>query len=111
MLELIDAGVDAFRLNFAHDNVEFFEKLFHTIGEACAERRAQIPIVQDLQGPKIRVGEVENGKITVNSGENIEITTENLVGTNDKISTSYSLLVKDSKVGDVILIDEGIIKL
>ena len=109
--ELIDAGVNAFRLNFSHGNEEYFDKLFKTINDVCEEKNVFIPIIQDLQGPKIRIGDLAQDEIEIFAGNKIMITTENILGTKDKISTSYKLLVNDASVGDAILIDDGLLKL
>lgn len=108
---LSDAGCNAFRLNFSHGNFDYFEKVFHSINDLCISRSLPIPILIDLQGPKIRIGELEKPDIELINGNQIEITIEKIVGTEQKISTSYSLLPIDSKVGDRILIDDGLINL
>jgi len=109
--KLIDAGVDAFRLNFSHGGAEYFDKLFKTIHDVCEKRNVFIPIIQDLQGPKIRVGNLAKEAIEIISGDNIVITTDDVLGTKEKISTSYKLLANDAAVGDTILIDDGLLKL
>jgi len=108
---LIDAGCDAFRLNFSHGNFEYFEKVFLSINDLCVARSLPIPILIDLQGPKIRIGELESPEIFLEKGQRIEITTEKVVGTASRISTSYSPLADDASVGDKILIDDGLIHL
>ncbi|MEJ5351558.1 MAG: pyruvate kinase [Melioribacteraceae bacterium] len=108
---LIDAGADGFRLNFSHGNYEYFEKVFNLINEICVEKSLPIPILIDLQGPKIRIGELSQPEIEIKSGDLIEITTQNIKGTKEKISTSYSQLINDSQIGETILIDDGLIKL
>ncbi len=108
---LIDAGCNAFRLNFSHGDFEYFEKVFHSINDLCVSKSLPIPILIDLQGPKIRIGELEAPEITIEKGQQIEITTEKVVGNASRISTSYSLLAKDAEVGNKILIDDGLIHL
>lgn len=108
---LVDAGTDGFRLNFSHGNHDYFEKIFQLINQLCVRKSLPIPILIDLQGPKIRIGELSKNEIEIKSGDTIEITTADVRGTRDKISTSYKQLVKDSKIGDVILIDDGLIRL
>lgn len=108
---LIDAGADGFRLNFSHGNYEYFEKVFNLINEICVEKSLPIPILIDLQGPKIRIGELIQPEIEIKSGDILEITTQNIKGTKEKISTSYSQLINDSQIGETILIDDGLIKL
>ena len=108
---LIDAGCDAFRLNFSHGSEEYFETIFNRINELCIQRSLPIPILIDLQGPKIRIGELSEPQIEINSGDEIEITTEDILGTKQKISTSYKRLPMDARVGETILIDDGLINL
>jgi len=108
---LIDAGCNAFRLNFSHGDFEYFEKVFHSINDLCVSKSLPIPILIDLQGPKIRIGELAQPEIELIKGRQIEITTKKVVGTASKISTSYSLLASDAEVGNKILIDDGLIHL
>ena len=109
--ELIDAGADAFRLNFSHGTYESFEKLFENINNVCKKKSMPIAILIDLQGPKIRIGNLEKEEIEIVTGDEIEITTDDIPGTKNKISTSYKLLPSDAKVGNDILIDDGLIQL
>lgn len=108
---LIDAGCNAFRLNFSHGNLDYFEKVFHSINDLCITKSLPIPILVDLQGPKIRIGELEKPEIELVNGNEIEITVEKVIGTVKKISTSYSLLPNDAEIGNTILIDDGLINL
>ena len=109
--KLINSGADAFRLNFSHGNYESFEKLFQNIDAVCKKKSMPIAILIDLQGPKIRIGNLEKDEIEISNGDKIEITTDKVSGTKDLISTSYKLLPKDAKVGNDILIDDGLIHL
>lgn len=109
--ELLAAGMDGVRLNFSHGDYKFYDELFINIHKACVEESTPLGILLDLQGPKIRVGDLKEEKFEVHPGEKIEITTEKILGTKEKISTSYSLLAKDAEIGNFILIDDGLIKL
>jgi pyruvate kinase len=111
LLDLIDAGASGFRLNFSHGDEEYFTSLFKTIYNVCEKRKLPIPILQDLQGPKIRIGKLERENIEIFSGDNLELSIEKVVGNNNIISTSYKSLVKDASIGNTILIDDGLIKL
>ena len=111
LIELIDAGVNAFRMNFSHGDEEYFTNLFNTIHDVCETRKMPIPILQDLQGPKIRVGKLEESQVEIFEGNEIEITTDVILGNDKIISASYKELIKDSKIGNLILIDDGLIKL
>jgi pyruvate kinase len=75
--KLILAGMDGIRMNFSHGNYEFFEKLFDEIDKACKEEKTPLSILVDLQGPKIRIGDLSEPEIELIQGERIEITIEN----------------------------------
>ncbi len=111
LTELVEAGVSAFRLNFSHGSKEYFEDLFNKINEVCEKTKRPIPIVQDLQGPKIRIGKLKEPTIEIKTGNTIEITIDEILGDENLISCSYSSLISDASVGNTILIDDGLIKL
>ncbi len=111
LTELIKAGVNVFRLNFSHGSHEVHKKVIGYIREINEEMDTNVSILQDLQGPKIRTNEVENGEIQVEAGQNLTITCEDLMGTTQKISTTYTSLATDVNIGDTILIDDGKIEL
>lgn len=103
-------GVDVFRLNFSHGKHEDHQKVVNFIREINDELGTHIAILQDLQGPKIRVNEMEPG-VEIKAGETITITTKEVLGNKDLVSTSYEGLPNDVKVGDMILIDDGKLEL
>ncbi|WP_044203708.1 pyruvate kinase [Flammeovirga sp. OC4] len=107
ILELIHAGADVFRLNFSHDVHSAHKQVIDWVSEYNSKFGHNIAILQDLQGPKIRIGEIEGGAVEIVEGEKITITNNPVVGTKDKVSTSYTNIVKDVKAGDNILIDDG----
>lgn len=107
---LVKEGVDVFRLNFSHGSHADHEKVIKFVREINAEMGTSVALLQDLQGPKIRVNEVQPGT-EITSGQTIVITTRELLGNHEIISTSYKELPRDVKVGDMILIDDGKIEL
>ncbi|WP_045466699.1 pyruvate kinase [Sporocytophaga myxococcoides] len=109
--ELVKAGANIFRLNFSHGSHEAHLQVIQYIRELNKEHNANIAILQDLQGPKIRTNEVENNGVELREGAQIIITKEYCMGTKEKISTSYQSLTSDVKPGDAILIDDGKIEL
>jgi pyruvate kinase len=109
--KLLLAGMDGVRLNFSHGTYDFYEQVFKDINNACTNEKTPIAILADLQGPKIRIGELSEPEIEIITGEKIEIIPEETAGTKNKISTSYSYLMIDANVGDQILIDDGLIRL
>lgn len=107
---LVKEGVDVFRLNFSHGTHADHEKVVKNVREINAELKTNVALLQDLQGPKIRVNEVAPNT-EIKTGQTIVITTKELVGNHEIISTSYKELPRDVKAGDVILIDDGKIEL
>jgi pyruvate kinase len=110
LLQLAKEGVDVFRLNFSHGTYDDHQKVINIVREINKENGYQIALLQDLQGPKIRVNEVEDGTQIVR-GQELTITTQQLKGNAKIVSTSYEGLPKDVKVGDMILIDDGKLEL
>jgi pyruvate kinase len=108
---LVSAGANVFRLNFSHGDHEVHKQVIKMIREINKETGSNIGILQDLQGPKIRVGEMENGGVQILPGQKITITNEPVVGNAELVSTVYQNLPNDVKGGDRILIDDGNIEL
>ncbi len=109
--KMILAGMNGVRLNFSHSDYDSFSKLFNEINLACVEEKTPLAVLMDLQGPKIRIGELSKPEIEIFSGDKIEITTDEVLGTKDLISTSYKPLPQDAQIGNPILIDDGLIRL
>lgn len=107
LLELVKAGVNVFRLNFSHGAYEDKKIIIDFIRRINLEQPYNIAILGDLQGPKLRVGELENGQIDLEDGSEFIFTTEKIVGTKEKIYVSYANLAKDVKVGERIFLDDG----
>ncbi len=108
---LVEAGANGFRLNFSHGDYDYFNKVFTNINSVCEENSLSIPILVDLQGPKIRIGHLENDGVEIKKGDTIEITTDEIIGNKNIISTSYKNLPQDAAIGNSILIDDGLIHL
>ena len=110
LLMLIEAGMDVARLNFSHGNHDGHAEAIHNIHEASTRTGAPIPIMLDLCGPKVRIGDMkENVCLEKNNG--IIITSDEVVGTKDRISINYKNLPQDIRPGNRILIDDGLITL
>jgi pyruvate kinase len=107
---LIKEGVDIFRLNFSHGTHEDHLKVVKFARELNEELGTQIGLLQDLQGPKIRVNEMLPD-VVIERGQKLVITTRELLGNAEVVSTSYKSLPRDVKTGDMILIDDGKIEL
>jgi pyruvate kinase len=104
---LIRAGMDAARLNFSHGEQKDHTRRIKLIRSEAARAGKQIAIIQDLQGPKLRVGIMRNDAVTLKRGDTITVTTKKIVGTSTLISVTYPRLTKDLKTGDTILLDDG----
>lgn len=108
LLELVKAGVNVFRLNFSHGTHEDKAKIIEHIRNINKSQPYNISILGDLQGPKLRVGEIQNGLLEIVTGDILTFTSkEKVVGTKEKIYVSYPNLHEDVKVGDKIMIDDG----
>lgn len=104
--EIILAGVNVCRLNFSHGAHEDHQQVIRNIQELNTELQMHTAILADLQGPKIRTGEVEKGTMLVDGSE-LHITTEKCVGNASKIYINYQNFPKDVTAGEHILIDDG----
>lgn len=111
LLEMVQAGTDVFRLNFSHGSHDEHKKVIQYIRELNKEHNLNICILQDLQGPKIRLGEVASDQEFLKPGKKVSITTEPIKSTAKRISTTYKALVNDVRPDDQILIDDGKIEL
>ena len=111
---LAKAGMNVARLNFSHGTFEHHEKLIKTIHKAEKETGKRIGVLQDLQGPKIRIGEMPEKGILLKKDDIFELTTRKIIGKTEKGKTilpiSYKNLVKDIKKDDIILINDGLIE-
>ena len=107
LLDLVRAGVNVFRLNFSHGTHEDKGKIIEHIRNINKKEPYNIAILGDLQGPKLRVGEIENGTIEVIEGDILTFTNEKVIGTKEKIYVSYPNFHSDVKIGNTILIDDG----
>jgi pyruvate kinase len=111
LLNLVKAGVDAFRLNFSHGSHEDHLKVYENIKYINKKYKTTVSILADLQGPKLRVGEIENGQIPLKKGDILTFVNEECLGTAEKIYMSYQHFAKDVKIGEKVLIDDGNVQL
>lgn len=107
LLELVKAGVNVFRLNFSHGSHEDKARIIEYVRQINKTEPYNIAILGDLQGPKLRVGEIENGELPIREGDILTFTNEKVVGNREKIYVSYPNLHADVQVGEKILIDDG----
>jgi pyruvate kinase len=105
--ELIDAGMSVARLNFSHGSHDDHARMLQIVRAEADRRGKAIAALLDLQGPKIRVGKIANGQIELKPGAALTLTTEDILGDERRVSTTYLGLPRDVKVGDQILLDDG----
>ncbi|MGB4774676.1 MAG: pyruvate kinase, partial [Daejeonella sp.] len=111
LLSMIKAGVDVCRLNFSHGKAEDHQKVIDIIREINKKYKTNVGILADLQGPKIRIGLVQDGGINLINGNKIEITTKELVGDDKQIYITYQSFPSDVRAGEIILLDDGKIQM
>ena len=109
--QLITSGVDVFRLNFSHGTHESHRAALETVRSLCLELDRPVGILQDLCGPKIRVGKMSDGKIMLADGEETVIVYNDVVGTANAFSCSYKSLARDAEEDDHILLNDGLLEL
>jgi pyruvate kinase len=108
---IIEAGVDVARMNLSHGSYAVHEEIFGNIRRAATATGRPVAVLVDLQGPKIRLGKFANGPHHLEVGDRFTITTEEIEGTAEICGTTYKGLPGDVKPGDVLLIDDGKVKL
>lgn len=106
LTELARNGVNVFRINFSHADYEDVKRKVKIIREINAENDFNIAILGDLQGPKLRVGVMEE-EVVLEDGDTFTFTTEKCIGTKEKAFMTYQRFPKDVKVGEHILVDDG----
>jgi pyruvate kinase len=110
--DLLRAGINIARFNFSHGNHEDHAQRIAMVREASRQTGIPVALLLDTKGPEIRTGTIaDNGKITLETGNSITLTTENLPGTTERLSISYQALPREVKPGIHILIADGLIDL
>ncbi|MDY5870773.1 MAG: pyruvate kinase [Lachnospiraceae bacterium] len=109
--ELMLAGMNVARFNFSHGTHEEHKKKFDRVIKVSNELGLPVATLLDTKGPEIRLKDIEGGKTELVSGQKFILTTEEILGTNEKVSISYKNLVNDISVGTTILIDDGLIEM
>jgi pyruvate kinase len=111
LVKMIQAGMDVVRLNFSHGTHDIHKLVLENVREASRRTGEPISILQDLSGPKIRTGLLEEPTVTLKTGEQVTFTIDDIRGTEKLVSTTYKRLPQDVRIGDTILLDDGKIKL
>ncbi|MGW4069949.1 pyruvate kinase [Nocardia grenadensis] len=105
--ELVESGMDVARLNFSHGEHSDHAENYKKVRQACDDLGRAVGILADLQGPKIRLGRFAEDKTVWATGETVRITVDDIVGSHDRVSTTYKQLADDAKSGDRLLVDDG----
>ena len=108
--ELMLAGMNVGRINFSHGNYKDQEERIHTFKKVREELNLPIPLLLDTQGPEIRIGKFENGKVNLKEGQEFTLLNEDILGDNTKVSITYKNLYNEINVGSIILINDGTIE-
>ncbi|CAN5156037.1 pyruvate kinase [soil metagenome] len=105
--EMAKAGCDVFRINFSHGDYAAVEDQIKNIREMNRKLGTHVSILGDLQGPKLRVGEMENNGVELKDGAEFLFTTNKMIGTAQKAFMTYQQFPRDVKAGETVLIDDG----
>jgi pyruvate kinase len=111
---LLEAGADVCRLNFSHGTLEDHLRMLRIVREAAVRIDTPVAVLGDLGGPKIRLGKVEDhdgtGGMPVNVGDELTIQRQPMVGRDRRVSSTYPGLIDDVRIGDRILIEDGLLR-
>lgn len=109
--KLMEAGMNVARLNFSHGDYEEHGARIKNIRLAALKRNKNVAILLDTKGPEIRTGNFKDGRADIEKGQTVYISMDEVEGTAERFSVSYSGLIDDVEVGSKILIDDGLIEL
>ena len=109
--EMIRTGMDVARLNFSHGSFEDHKRVIGAIRAAAAEEGKRVSILADLPGPKIRIGTLANEPITLQPGSLFDLTTEDIIGDEQRVFVNFSKLPKVVKQGNILFLNDGLIQL
>ncbi|MFF5083053.1 pyruvate kinase [Actinoplanes sp. NPDC000266] len=107
MLGLVEAGMDVARMNFSHGSHEDHQKVYDLVRSTAEHTGRAVAVLADLQGPKIRLGKFADGPHVWNTGDLVTITSDDILGTAERVSCTYKKLPQEVKSGDRLLIDDG----
>ncbi len=108
---MVQNGVNVARINFSHATIEEREKAVSTIKKVREELNENVAILYDTKGPEFRNGMLENDMITLEEGKTIKIVKEDVLGNDQRFSVNYSEVLDDLKIGDTILLENGLMKI
>src|SRR5258708_11487592 len=108
---MLAAGVDVVRLNFSHGTAADHQQRARLVRDAAAALGREVAIMADLQGPKIRVGKIANGKVALKTGQIFILDADCELGDEERVGLDYKELPRDVAPGAVLLLDDGLIRL
>ena len=111
LLALARAGVNVFRLNFSHGSHEDHEQVINNVLYINEKYNLHLGILADLQGPKLRVGQIENNALQIEPGDVLTFSNKETIGTRENIYMSYDRFAADVKPGEKVLVDDGKLQL
>jgi pyruvate kinase len=111
LFSMFNAGLDVCRLNFSHGSQAVHQEVLDTIRSLNEKYDYNVGILADLQGPKIRIGMVQDGGIHLVNGNRTTITTKECIGNEERIYITYETFPQDVKAGEIILLDDGKLQL
>lgn len=108
---MIKEGANVCRLNFSHGSHDNHLRTINMVREINEELQTNVALLADLQGPKIRIGEIENGEVEIKDGDLLIITTQECVGNSSRVYLTYPSFPADVAIGDRVLMDDGKLQL
>jgi pyruvate kinase len=111
LTQLLENGLNVARFNFSHGGPEQQSETIARLRALSEKLQKPVAILQDLQGPRIRLGEIQGGSVLIEAGNQLRLTTRQIPGTSREVSVSYAALPADCQPGDSILLDDGLIRL
>ncbi|MGH8880021.1 MAG: pyruvate kinase, partial [Stackebrandtia sp.] len=104
---LVDAGMNVARLNFSHGTHADHEATYHMVRQAAADAGTAVGVLADLQGPKIRLGNFDGDSAEWKAGDRVSLTSDDVLGTSQRVSVTYAKLPEEVRRGDRLLVDDG----
>jgi pyruvate kinase len=108
---MLDAGVDVLRFNFSHGSAEGHLARARLVRDLAAETGREVAIMADMQGPKVRIGKFEAGRVQLQAGERFVLDAHCDIGNAQRVGLDYKELPKDVRPGDVLLLNDGLLVL
>lgn len=109
--QMISGGMNIARLNFSHGTHESHKHAVDIIRSVARQNSSPVAVLQDIKGLKIRIGRIKDGAVYLKKNTSVILTSKNIIGDSKRIQVQYPHLIKDLKIGNAILIDDGLIQL